>query len=74
MIKSVYTDSSPVQELLSIQLRDTTTVRTLEIRLWSVEEEDRQCLDQVRPLREDTIHRLFICNPSPSLAVKVEVT
>ena len=49
-------------------------MRTLEIRLWSVEKEDRQCLDQVRPLREDTIYRLVICNPSPSLAVKVEVT
>ena len=49
-------------------------MRTLEIRLWRVEEEDRQCLDQVRPLREDTIYRLVICNPSPSLAVKVEVT
>ena len=74
MIKSVYTDSSPVQEPLSIQPKGTATAHAFEIQLRSVEEEDRQCLDQVRPLRVDTIYRLVICNPSPFLTVKVEVT
>ena len=49
-------------------------MHAFEIQLRSVEEEDRQCLDQVRPLRVDAIYRLVICNPSPFLTVKVEVT
>lgn len=51
-----------------------TTMRTTEVQLRSIEEENRHDLDEIRPIRLGPIYRLVVCEPSPFLTVKVEVT
>jgi hypothetical protein len=48
-------------------------VRTREMQLRSIEEDNRQGLNQVRPLRLVTVYCLVIGEASPFLAVKVNV-
>ena len=50
------------------------TVRTSEMQLGSIKEENGQRLDQIRPLRLDTIYRLAVSEASPLLTVEVGVT
>ena len=44
------------------------------MQLWGVKEENRQGLDQPRPLRLETIYRLVIGEASPLLTVEVDIT
>ena len=73
MTESVYTDSNPIQ-VLSVWSKDATIIRTREMQLRSVEEENRQGPDQVRPLRLVTVYRLVVAEASPFLAIKVKIT
>ena len=69
----MYTDSSPTQAILSIERNYTVTVRTLEIQFRSIEEENRQGLDEICPLRLVTVYCLVAGETSPPLAVKVDI-
>ena len=53
---------------------DMEPVRTSEMQLWSIKQENGKGLDQVRPLRLVTIYRLVVGQASPLLAVEVDVT
>lgn len=50
------------------------TVYTSKMQLWSIEEEDGQGLDQVRPSRVVIVYRLVVREAGPPLTVKVDVT
>jgi len=50
------------------------TVRTSEMQLWGIKEENGQGLDQVRPIRLKTVYRLVIGESSPLLTVEVDIT
>jgi len=49
-------------------------MRTSKVQLWSIEEEDGQDLDQLRPLRLVTVYRLVIGKAGPLLTVEVGIT
>ena len=53
---------------------DIEPVRTFEMQLWSIKQENGQGPDQVRPLRPVTVYRLVAGQASPLLTVEVDVT
>lgn len=57
-----------------MQTNHTVTVRTSEMQLWSIEEENGQGLDQVRTARLETVYCLVVGQAGPFLAVEVDIT
>jgi len=49
-------------------------MRTSEMRLWSIKEENRHGLDQVRPLRLETIYGLVAGEANLLLTMEVDIT